>query len=314
METHQLRQQFLYFCYSPQLRAMWRLLFAIEQQGSIFTKGKSWHWGDLAGWPASKPWLMQLRQRGSPRASVLGRAILHSHPECSLLLPCPQTFSVTHTLQSPHSFFSSHVFLKEEPNPVLAETGCYYYLQEKQKILILSKARVNNRWGEGKWRPHRSAAIRYSPYKPKAQVLWPLFAGRETERRGGGTVPRGAKSEPTTSSRTSTACAAQGYFKQHFQDVEINQHMNESWGFFHIKRGKGKIFPIPQASDFSHTTLVWLQLQGTKRGPVQSDTDQPGSKLIASSDGAVEERCYHRYWHHPPLRQPKGSAWGRRHF
>lgn len=42
-----------------------------------------------------------------------------------------------------HSFFSSHVFLKE-PNPVLVETSCYYYLQEKQKILILSEPRVNN--------------------------------------------------------------------------------------------------------------------------------------------------------------------------
>jgi len=110
---------------------------------------------------------------------VLSRAILHSHPQCSLLFPCPQTFSATHTLQNPRSFFSSHVFLKEEPNSVLAETGCYYYLQEKQKILILSKVQHKQQIGrrEVETTPQRFHSV--EPLQtPKVRVLCPHFAGR----------------------------------------------------------------------------------------------------------------------------------------
>lgn len=77
--------------------------------------------------------------------------------------------------------------------------------------------------------------------------------------------------------------------------MEISTWM--SHGFLHIKRGKRKLFPIAQASDFSHTTLMWLHLQGTKRGTVQSDTAQPRSKLITSSDRVTEEQCCHRCLH-----------------
>lgn len=87
-----------------QLPAMWQSLFAIRQPHSILMKGKCWHRGGLAGWPAIKSRLTRLRQSGSLRAPVLSRAILHSYPECSLLFPCPQTFSVIHTLRNPHSF------------------------------------------------------------------------------------------------------------------------------------------------------------------------------------------------------------------
>lgn len=171
---------------------------------------------------------MRLRHRGSPRAPVLSRAILHSHPQCSLLFPCPQTFSVTHTLQNPHSFFSSHVFLKEEPNPVLVETGCYYYLQEKQKILILSKAQRKQWMGrrEVETTPQRCHSV--EPLQtPKVQVLCPRSAGRETERRGRGTVPGGAKAKPTISSGTHRhRCLCNPGLFQAALPRRRDQHMN----------------------------------------------------------------------------------------
>lgn len=109
--------------------------------------------------------------------------------------PHPQTSSVTRTSQNPHSFLSSHVFLKEEPNPVLVETGgCYYYLQEKQKILILSKAQRKQWMGR---REVETALQHYHSvwpfWAPKVWVSCPLFEGRETERQGQGHCQRRGK-------------------------------------------------------------------------------------------------------------------------
>lgn len=213
-------------------------------------KGKCWHWGDLAGWWTSKPWLTWLKQRFS-KGTALSKATLHSHLECSLLFPCPETFSVTRASQSPHSFFSSHVFLKEEPNPVLIETGCYYYLQEKQKILILSEAQRKQwvRRREAETTPQRC----HSLLPLQISKVWepcPLSAGRETQRWGWDTVPGRAKAEPSTRSRICRQhCAAQGYLKQCFRDMEISIWMNH--GFPHIKRRKGE--------NVSHSTGEQLQ-------------------------------------------------------
>lgn len=185
---------------------------------------------------------------------MLSRAILHSHPERSLLFPCPQTLSVTHTLQNPHSFFSSNVFLKEEPNPVLVETGCYcyYYLQEKQKILIFSKAQHKQWMGrrEVETTPQRCHSVQ--PLQtPKVQVLCPLFVGRETERQGRGTGPGGSKAEPTISSRTRKQhCLCNPGLFQATLPRRGDQHMNESWVFSH-KKGKRK--------NVSHSTVKQFQ-------------------------------------------------------
>lgn len=187
--------------------------------------------------------ILLVDQRASRGWCSWGREVLQGH-QCSAEPFCIPIQSAGCCFPALKPFLS-HILYKAHTHFFLPTSSwkksLILYWQRQAVIIIYRKNKryssylrfsVNNRWGEGKWRPHRSAAIRYSPYKPKAQALCPLFAGRETERRGGGTVPRGAKAEPTTSSRTSTACAAQGYFKQHFQDMEINQHMNESWVFF----------------------------------------------------------------------------------
>lgn len=226
-------------------------------------KGKCWHWGDLAGWWTSKPWLTWLRQRLS-KGTALSKATLHSHLECSLLFPCPETCSITHASPSPHSFLSSHVFLKEEPCPVLVETGCcYYYLQEKQKILILSAAQRKQwvRRREVETTPQCCHPLQ--PLQiPKVWEPCALSAGRETQRWGWDTVPGRTKTEPTTCSRICRQhCLCNpGLSQAVLPRLEISIWMNH--GFPHIKKKKGKMFPIPQVSNFSHTMLMWFQLQG----------------------------------------------------
>lgn len=243
-------------------------------------KGKCWHWGDLAGWWTSKPWLTWLRQRLS-KGTALSKATLHSHLECILLFPCPETCSITHASPSPHSFLSSHVFLKEEPCPVLVETGCcYYYLQEKQKILILSAAQRKQwvRRREVETTPQCCHPLQ--PLQiPKVWEPCALSAGRETQRWGWDTVPGRTKTEPTTCSRICRQhCLCNpGLSQAVLPRLEISIWMNH--GFPHIKKKKEKCFQFhrwvisvtPCSCDFSY------------KDAVQSDTAQSRSKLIASS-------------------------------
>lgn len=241
---------------------------------------------------------------------MLSRAILHSHPECSLLFPYPQTFSVTHTLQNPHSFFSSHVFLKEEPNPVLVETGCcYYYLQEKQKILILSKAQRKQWMGrrEAETTPQRCHSVQ--PLQtPKVQVLCPRFAGREREMGGWGTVPGGAKAEPTISSETRRQCCLcnPGLLQAALPRRE-DQRMNESWFSSH-KKGKRK--------NVSHVTGKRVEPHHAHVTAATGDKKRHCAVRYSPARvhvnhflrRALEEQHCRRCLHHPPLRQPKEPA------
>lgn len=136
-----------------------------------------------------------------------------------MLFPCPETLCVTHASPSPHSFFSSHIFLKEEPNPALVETGCYY-LQEKQKILILSETQ-RKQWVR---RMEAETSLQHCHYKyQRSESLVPfLQAGKHRGEAGTLSQEGGRQSSPPTAGTAgSTACATQAYLKQRFQDTEI---------------------------------------------------------------------------------------------
>lgn len=143
---------------------------------------------------------------------------------------------------------------------------------------------------------------------PRIWGVWepcPLSAGRETRRWGWDTVPGRAKAEPTTHSRICrhTACAAQGYLKQCFWDMEISIWVNHC--FPHRKRRKWKMFPIPRANNFSHTTLIWFQLQGrcaVRYSPAQI---QVNCFLRCGQEDQCCQRC---------LQHPQGSALEQRHL
>lgn len=81
----------------------------------------------------------------------------------------------------------------------------------------------------------------------------------------------------------------------------------ERISFLCIKRGKGKMFAIPQAGDISHTTLMWVQLRRAERGTVRSDTAQPGGKVMAHRRAGLLQTPSPSF---PPLGQPPGPAWG----
>jgi len=123
-----------YTCYCHSLSATQPWLFATRKQRQALCELKSWHWGDLTGQPMSRT---QLREREVLQEH---RCCFTFPPDCRPLLSCPQVCTVTHALQQSRLFFACHIFLKEEPNPVMVETGFYYYLQEKHKILISDAA------------------------------------------------------------------------------------------------------------------------------------------------------------------------------
>lgn len=121
-----------YTCYWHSLSATQLWLFATRKQSQSFHEWKSWYWGDLTGQPMSR-----LREK----------EVLQEHcccftfpPGCRPLLSSPQVCTVTHALQKSRLFFAGHIVLKAELNPVMVETGFYYYLQEKHKILISGAA------------------------------------------------------------------------------------------------------------------------------------------------------------------------------
>lgn len=161
---------------------------------------------------------------------------------------------LSHMLHQVHIHFSFPTSSWKK-NPVLVETGYYYYLQEKQKILILSELGVNNGQGEGKQRPHCSTAILCSPYKyRRSESLVPFLQAGKHSGEGGTLFQEGQRQNPLC------AAGSPGYLKQCFWDMEISIWVNHC--FPRIKKRKWKMFPIPQASNFSHTTLIWFQLQG----------------------------------------------------
>lgn len=181
----------------------------------------------------------------------------------------------------------------------MAETGCYYYLQEKQKICILSEAQheqlVRRREAE------TTLQCCHSLQPLKMPKVWePCLLSASTQRWGWDTVQEGQRQSPppTAGSAGSTACDTQGYLKQCFRDMEIIIWTNH--GFSHIKKVSHST-----GKQFQHTTLRWFQLQGccvVRYSPAQIQVN------CFLSCGQEEQCCQ------GCLQHPQGPTLGQKHL
>lgn len=120
------------------------------------------------------------------------------------------------------------------------------------------------------------------------RALSPFYRQGNTEVRVGHSQEGWRQSSPPAAGPAgSTACATQGYLRQCFRDTEISIGRNH--GFPRIKRRKQKMFPIPQASNFSHTTLTGFQPQGCSVARYSPAQIQVNSTDMAKRSSAARD-------------------------